>query len=83
MCPDINEQNGFGSGSIIFTSMQADIAPSLNSVLTLMAMCEEANNTKKESNSPHHKESQTTDKMEHAKIHSKNKEQSNTDHNQK
>ena len=31
MCPDINEQNGFGSGSIIFTSMQADIAPSLYS----------------------------------------------------
>ena len=72
MCPDINEQNGFGGGSIIFTSMQADIAPSLNSVLTLMAMYKEANNTKKESNNPHHKESQTTDKMEHANIHSKN-----------
>ena len=52
--------------------MQADIAPSLNSVLTLMAMYKEANNTKKESNNPHHKESQTTDKIEHAKIHSKN-----------
>ena len=70
MCPDISEQNGFGSGSIIFTSMHADIAPSLNSVLTLMAMYKEANNTKKESNN--HKESHTTDKMEHAKIHSKN-----------
>ena len=56
MCPDINEQIGFGSKSIIFISMQADTAPSLNSVLTLMAMYKEANNTKKESNNPHHKE---------------------------
>ena len=63
---DINEQNGFGSGSIIFTSMQADIAPSLNSVLTLMVMYKEANNTK-ECNSPHHKELQTTDEMETCK----------------
>ena len=67
MCPDISEQNGFGSGSIIFTSMQADIAPSLNSVLTLMVMYKEANNTKKECNSPHHKELQTTDEMETCK----------------
>ena len=52
--------------------MQADIAPSLNSVLTLMVMYKEASNTKKECNSPHHKELQTTDEMEHAKIDSKN-----------
>ena len=71
MCPDINEQNGFGSRSSIFTSMQADIAPSLNSVLTLMAMYKEANNTKKESNNLHHKESQTTDKMNMQKFTAK------------
>ena len=51
---DINEQDGFGSRSIIFTYLQADITPALNFVLSLMAVHKETNNTNKEFNNPHH-----------------------------
>ena len=56
VCLDINEQNGFGSRSIIFTYMQTDITPTLNSVFSYIAIHKETNNTKKEPNNPHHKE---------------------------
>ena len=54
--------------------MQANITPALNSVLSLMGMDKETNNTKEEPNNPHHKE--IPEKMEHTKIHeSKNQTQ--------
>ena len=36
--------------------MQANITPALNSVLSLMAMHKETNNTEEEPNNPHRKE---------------------------
>ena len=41
LCLDVNERDGFGSRSIIFTYMQADITPALNFVLSLMAVQKE------------------------------------------